>query len=450
MARMQRKFADSRAAANEAAARRRGDYNQFERRILNKGIDDDQKRGLVGDFGQLLKDTTGYDKVRDSDLGKMTRDLGTVAYSPFKPMFALGADLLAQGLGSLSEAEKARVGGKFNAPLNVKKGTSAYNWLLDDVIKDEYKDDFRKEVGKDNLYWTELNKYADDDFIGGGQLARGINERNEGIAGTDIGTEFIDEVITKRPGDTEQINATIDRFLAPTATDMDRLYYQSHPEQLVKLAEAAETAKYAEPFDDTVTQVFPAFTDPDEEFEEPRPPFLGGNIGTPASINDRYFTRDFFRNHALDNIEKYGGTPDEINELFPMAPPGGEWPNYRPPGGNVMRDVTRVGGDAAIAEEIAERDRRLNQYPYADFPMVNPPAEAPPPFLGTVEEEDVEEEEMVPRGLQGLIMDQYGVDAPGVPREREWPNIPPPGSDRSWYEKYMAPWFNTGYDYYNE
>ena len=109
----------------------------------------------------------------------------------FKPVTAMFADFLGQGLGSFMESEKARVGGKFNAPLNVQYGTPAYNWLLNTVITDDDKDDFRKEVGKGNLSWTELNKYADDEYIGGGQLARGINARNEGIIGSGAGAEAL-------------------------------------------------------------------------------------------------------------------------------------------------------------------------------------------------------------------------------------------------------------------
>ena len=102
----------------------------------------------------------------------------------FKPVTAMFADILGQGLGSFMESEKARVGGKFNAPLNVQYGTPAYKWLLEDVIKDEKdQDDFAREVAKGNLSWTELNKYADDEYIGGGQLARGINEMNALDAG---------------------------------------------------------------------------------------------------------------------------------------------------------------------------------------------------------------------------------------------------------------------------
>ena len=122
----------------------------------------------------------------------MTRDLvGT----PIKTAWMHGADLLASGIGAFSEAEKARVDGKFNAPLNIKKGTSAYNWLLDDVIEDEYKNDFRREVKNNNLFWTELNKFAEDKYIGGGQLAKGINARNEGIISTDRGTDAYEDLI---------------------------------------------------------------------------------------------------------------------------------------------------------------------------------------------------------------------------------------------------------------
>ena len=153
-----------------------------------------------------------WDQKLGRDVGTMVRD----TTSPFKTAWMHGADLLAQGLGSFSQAEKARVGGKFNAPLNVKKGTSAYNWLLDDVIEDEYKNDFRREVKNNDLFWTELNKYADDEYIGGGQLAKGINARNEGILGTDKGKKAFTEATTIRATDTPAIKEAIATAITDT------------------------------------------------------------------------------------------------------------------------------------------------------------------------------------------------------------------------------------------
>ena len=160
-----------RAEAAKAPDRRFGQYETRMRNIARSG------KGLPGDRSP-----------KGEGLFSMVSKIP-------KPWWARGADLGANMLDALRAGEKARVGGKFNAPLNVKNGSDAYRWLLDDVIKDKYKDDFRKEVGKNNLHWTELNKFADDDFIGGGQLAKGINARNEGIIDTGVGKEAMDAAV---------------------------------------------------------------------------------------------------------------------------------------------------------------------------------------------------------------------------------------------------------------
>jgi len=178
-------------------------YNRNLREGLGSGRNVQRIRQARAD--RTLNRPPRWDQKLGRDVGTMVKDMT----SPFKTAWMHGADLFAKGLGSLSQAEKARVGGKFNAPLNVKKGTNAYSWLLDHVIKDEYEDDFKKEVKKDNLYWTELNKYAKDKYIGGGQLARGINARNEGIIGTDKGKKAFTEATTIRDGDTPAIKEAI-------------------------------------------------------------------------------------------------------------------------------------------------------------------------------------------------------------------------------------------------
>ena len=199
---MQRKFADSRkAAANEAAARRREDYMAT------------QGRNIIGDGRNVSRIREARDNYKLNRPPRWDEKLGrNVAKKAegVKTARMRGADLLASGIGAFAEGEKARVDGKFNAPLNVKYGTKAYDWLLDDVIKDEKdQDDFRREVAKGNLSWTELNKYADDEYIGGGQLARGINARNEGIIGTTKGKKAFTEATTIRKTDTPAIKEAI-------------------------------------------------------------------------------------------------------------------------------------------------------------------------------------------------------------------------------------------------
>lgn len=163
-----------RAEATKAPDRRFGQYETRMRDIARSG------KGLPGDRRPL----TG-------------QGLFSLAGDKFPKTLAMrGADMAASMFDALGAGEKARVGG-FNTPLNVKKGSNAYQWLLDedlDIIKDEYKDDFKREVGKDDLYWSELNKYADDKYIGGGQLAKGINARNEGLFSSDAGRDILDQI----------------------------------------------------------------------------------------------------------------------------------------------------------------------------------------------------------------------------------------------------------------
>lgn len=76
---------------------------------------------------------------------------------------------------SWREAQEARIGG-WNSPLDITRGTPAYTYLLDNVIQPEYRNDFREEVRKNNLHWTELNKYAGENAHG---LAPRINLLND-------------------------------------------------------------------------------------------------------------------------------------------------------------------------------------------------------------------------------------------------------------------------------
>jgi hypothetical protein len=95
---------------------------------------------------------------------------------------------------------------------------------------------------------------------------------------------------------------------------------------------------------------------------------------------------------------------------------------------------------------------------YTDYRGVNPftepyvPMEGPspvplPPYLSENTDWFTPEPEakgLIPRGLEELMIDQYGVDAPGVERESEWPNTPPPG-----YQP-PPPWYSKAWDWMKE
>jgi hypothetical protein len=116
--------------------------------------------------------------------------------------------------------------------------------------------------------------------------------------------------------------------------------------------------------------------------------------------------------------------------------------------------IEDVADSASRAENIAALDRIMAQ---DEYPMINAPAEALPPFLsGDTDWWTPEPEEEDLRGWDWInepVMKHYGVDRPSEEIERVWPNTPPPGygPPPSWYQKYLDQFgFNTGYDYYNE
>jgi len=166
------------AAANNAAAIRRN--------VIKKEPGGDAKKGFFGDLAQMGRDLSGYDQVKDSgfvkNLSQMGRDLS--GYDQVKKYLS-GLSGLAQRMTSgatrgWDESQEAkRDDGKFTFggdEIDISRGTPAYKYLLDNVIQPEYKNDFRREVGKDNLHWPELNKYAGDKSAG---LAARINLLND-------------------------------------------------------------------------------------------------------------------------------------------------------------------------------------------------------------------------------------------------------------------------------
>ena len=150
------------------------------------------------------------------------------------------------------------------------------------------------------------------------------------------------------------------------------------------------------PFDDTVTQVFPASTDPDEIFYPSRPDVLSRQEGLDTSPEIQEFMMKLYTDPEVG---------DPRYRVEPSPPP-------------LIEDIA---DSASLAEEIAERDRRLNRYPYDDFPMVNAPVETINPdfydFLGKIygptgmDIYDAEEEER--RKSRGLWGPQYYPDQLG-------------------------------------
>jgi len=372
------------------------DQNRFGKSSRSYAVDTPRERGIKA-YNRNLREGLGsgrnvqrihqarenrtlnrpprWDQKLGRDVGTMVRD----TTSPFKTALMHGADLFAQGLGSFSEAEKARVGGKFNAPLNVKKGTNAYGWLLDHVIKDEYEDDFKREVKKDNLYWTELNKYAKDKYIGGGQLARGINARNEGIIGTNIGSKKLNEVLQEKEGDTPAIRNTIANYQDKILRDLDAGYrrnaYVSASPEAVTIEDDMPTGRYPFPvgMDMAPTE---GMSDEERAFQE-------------SLMDDTYFQENF----------------DTETGAWRAPPP--------------------IEGHIPTIDELAD-----SSY------------EPLPPFLsGDTDWFTPEPEEEDLRGWDWLnepVMSHYGVDRPSEEIEREWPNTPPPGyPHRGRFLKYL-------------
>jgi len=168
---------DLRRAAADAAATRRENYMATTGRNIRKRrvVDSNKGQGLKANLAQLNRDASQLPIMRE--LNMMGRDVK----EKYLPSIWGGVQ---RGLGALTrgwdEAQTARrddkewtLGGD---ELDISRGTPAYKWLLDNIIQPEYKDDFRREVKKDNLHWTELNKYAGDKAAG---LAPRINLLND-------------------------------------------------------------------------------------------------------------------------------------------------------------------------------------------------------------------------------------------------------------------------------
>ena len=380
---MRRKFADSRkAAANEAAAKRREGSmaRQGTTRFKRENIDTDQKRGFFGDLAQMGRDLTGYDKVKDTgpvrDISTMVEDVVVDPAKKYLPgLWGLGQRGLDSLTGAWDEAQKARRDdGKWTLggdPLDVTRGSDAYRYLLTQIDDPENRNAFRREVGKDNLHWTELNEYAGDNAAG---LAKKINEYNEGIRSFPRGEDIYEDLI----GQGKALRGT--GMLGDAAAD------------------AAESIFEAElpivpPFDDTIIDTTP--------------------VGFGEQLDYDELSGEFFPREAYEQSGVFG------RGIAPMSPEESEFQMSlaRDP------DAPPPFGEKWYKEENPFRE------PYV--PMEGPsPVPLPPYLSGDTDWFTPEPEEEDLRGWDWLnepVMKHYGVDRPSEEIERVWPNTPPPG-----------------------
>jgi len=432
---LRRPATTSKKSSSEKRAERkeRNVYNETLRRAQSGDKSDYVKRQL-GTYGLNL------DTAKDASFRGSLPDLRET----FKPVTAMFADFMGQGLGSFMESEKARVGGKFNAPLNVQPGGKAYNWLLKRIGKKKDKEDFEREVEKDNLSWTELNKYADDEYIGGGQLARGINEMNAldaGIAsgeGAAILNDYVDA----------GLNEDGKGMIGDAAARIARAQAEG------RAGFATPEMRQAAVFGAELPEAVSIETIPEEGWDEqflfpPRSALSmqGQNFGrgiAPMSPEESEFQMLLSR----DMDERRNARINAIDD-FTITPP--------PP----RDDYTHIPPDPTI-DEIAGTSyepinyTRVNPFREPFVPMEGRlPGDLPPFLSGGTDWWTPEPEEEDLRGWDWInepVMKHYGGGRPSEEIERVWPNTPPPGyPHRGRFLKYLDQFgFNTGYDYYNE
>jgi len=478
MARMRSKFADSRkAAANEAAARRREDYMATQgRNIVRKDPDKSARRGFLGDLAQMGRDLSG--PVKDSglvrDASTMTRDLGTLAASPFKAAWMHGADLFASGIGAFKEGERARrdddewtLGGD---PLDITRGSDAYKYLLTQIDDPEDRRDFRREVGKNNLHWTELNEYAGDNAAG---LAKKINEYNAGIRSFPKGEDTYSNFV-RQGSDLEGTGMIGDA--AARIANAQKYGKAGFFEPWMNEESSAE------PFDDAVTTTVLPGPGYDQELDVDTrtsgpyevedwmgPEGPAEMINWQQKLNEETAADDQFYKDSWgvtkDQYDKIMTAPDNLDVeegLWEQAEGYDDkwledalgYPVYKSRSGRFFKmnpETHYVQMDDDITDEVTKLAMSMR----TDRPMSLGDT-TPPPFLsGDTDWWTPEPEEEDLRGWDWInepVMKHYGVDKPSEEIERVWPNTPPPGyPHRGRFLKYLDQFgFNTGYDYYNE
>ena len=297
--------------------------------------------------------------------------------------------------GARRDDEKWTLGGD---ELDITRGSDAYKYLLTQ-IDPEYKDDFRREVGKNNLHWTELNEYAGDNAPG---LAKKINEYNSGIRsfpkGEDVYSNFVrqgsDLEGTGMIGDAAARIADAQKegragFATPAARDsvwaIDDFITTPPP-----------TKESLSPFDDTVKFVEETVSD------------MPGYVYGPERQEGLDWDFDSERKMRLYLDQQEKAKEAEYTNVNPLR--SKPWSHY--------------------------------------WQMEGPSDPLLPPFLsGDTDWWTPEPEEEDLRGWDWInepVMRHYGVDRPSEEIEREWPNTPPPAY------RPLPPWWSRAWDWLKE
>ena len=416
-------------------------------RFKRENIDTDQKRGFFGDLAQMGRDLSGYDQVKDSgfvkDLSQMGRDLIVDPVKKYSPGLPGG---IQRGLGSLTnnlaqnEENERILGDAYSDDVRKEMMSPSDRAFYEKYMRigdsksgqeaDYYYDEARKAL--ENAQITRRVNYALGDQPFGFDTSAeagthnvdygGLSERlQSGLQGTKGGREFLSDVIPKG----EALRDT--GMIGNAAANIARAQAEG------RAGFATPEMRQAAVLGAALPEAVSIETIPEEGWDEQ---FL-----FPPRSALSMQGQNFGRGEAHMS-------PEESQLLMDL---------YTDP---FHGDQYYRQGHIPTIDEIAGTG-------YTDYKGVNPfrepyvPMEGPspvplPPYLSADTDWFTPEPEakgLIPRGLEELIIDQYGVDAPGVERERRGPNTPPPGyeSPPAWYQKYLDQFgFNTGYDYYNE
>ena len=249
-----------------------------------------------------------------------------------------------------------------------------------------------------------------------------------GLQGTKGGRDFIKEHAIPKEGDTPAITRAIENFYggqSRLALD-EELNTRIPPTSPINVQIKPKPPYKPEGWDEQ-------FLFSDEGVKDITPPGFGEQLDYDE-LSGQFFPREAHQQSGVFGRGEAPMSEAESQLLMDLYkdPEHGD-PYYRnfqiPPGEEGGPGYNPYTGVNPFTE------------PYV--PVEGPPM--PPPLSGDTDwwTPEPEAKGLIPKGLEELIIDQYGVDAPGVEREREWPNTPPPGYER-------PPWYNRAWDWMKE
>ena len=419
------------------------DYSPRWRETLNvdKGPGADAKSGFLaakGDAGQMWRDLSG--PVRETGLYKdastMAKDIGTMVNLP-------GLLSLLPQLGSIgenieqNEENEEILGNAYSDEVRKSMMSPSDRAFYEKYMRigdsksgqeaDYYYDEARKAL--ENAQITKRVNYAlgeqpfgYDTSADAGVAAFGADKPvvdygtlsgrlQSGLQGTKGGRDFIKEHAIPKEGDTPAITRAIENFYggqSRLALD-EELNTRIPPGSMFESASPEAVSIETIPEEGWDEQfIFPprsALSMQGQNFGRGKAPMSPGESELLMDVyTDPFHGDQYYRQGHIPTIDEIAGTG---------------YTDYR--GVNPFRE------------------------PYV--PMEGPSPVPLPPYLSADTDWFTSEPEakgLIPRGLEELIIDQYGVDAPGVEREREWPNTPPPG-----YQD-PPPWYSRAWDWLKE